>query len=550
MEKRTLIAIVLTALIWLGWFIIFKPEQEVKKQPEAQATKEAESKEKPRVDKAGPEAAVKIARVAGAKETELKILTDIYDITLSSKGGSIKSMVYRERNIQLVVNKNGSKTRPEFDFPVSFNEDDFMKGNGLEDAVWTMAQTGPLTVKFSTRVNVDAIPVELSKIYEFNKKGHDIRLSYVFRNLGNREIPLGRKPVIISPADMLGPELDYTNTYNRLTSIFSLDGSYKQSEKGEGFFSKYGPIKREAGKIEWSGIMSRYFLIIMIPQGFTGTEAIHDNREGTGLRTGMKVEIGLLKPNQEVKKPFRVYIGEKNKDMLAAVDKSIVDASDVSKWIEPIRFVLMWCLLHINKLIGNLGWSLVIFSLITKIIFMPLTMKSNESMKKMQQLTPKLNAIKEKYKDKPEVLQREMMKVYKENKVNPMGGCFPMLLQMPFFFALYSALINSIDLWNAPFIFWMKDLSMPDTVARMFGYNLNILPLLMTATTFLQQKLSTVDTGTQQQKMMLYTMPLVFIFIFWNMPSGLVLYWALQNVFQIMHQLYINKRAKQKEATS
>jgi len=144
-------------------------------------------------------------------------------------------------------------------------------------------------------------------------------------------------------------------------------------------------------------------------------------------------------------------------------------------------------------------------------------------------------------------MQKEMMKLYKENKVNPMGGCFPLLLQMPFFFALYSALIDSIDLWRAPFILWMKDLSMPDTVLTVSGFDLNILPIVMTATTFVQQKLSTVDTGGQQ-KMLMMMMPLMFIFIFWSMPSGLVLYWALQNIFQIAHQLFINYRSKEEKA--
>ena len=170
-------------------------------------------------------------------------------------------------------------------------------------------------------------------------------------------------------------------------------------------------------------------------------------------------------------------------------------------------------------------------------------------MKKMQLITPKINELRAKYKDKPDVLQKETLKLYQENKVNPLGGCLPILVQMPFFFALYSALVNSIDLWNAPFIFWMKDLSMPDTVATVAGFNINILPIIMTLTTYLQQKMSTVDTGSQQQKIMMSLMPLMFIFIFWSMPSGLVLYWTLQNIFQIVNQLVVNWRGK-KEATA
>jgi YidC/Oxa1 family membrane protein insertase len=118
---------------------------------------------------------------------------------------------------------------------------------------------------------------------------------------------------------------------------------------------------------------------------------------------------------------------------------------------------------------------------------------------------------------------------------------------MPFFFALYSALINSIDLWQAPFIFWITDLSMPDTVATISGFNINILPVLMTATTYFQQKM-TPGSDSSQQQMMMKIMPFLFLFIFWNMPSGLVLYWIMQNVLQILHQLYINSRPKKEAA--
>ncbi|MCU0820918.1 MAG: YidC/Oxa1 family membrane protein insertase, partial [Spirochaetes bacterium] len=173
------------------------------------------------------------------------------------------------------------------------------------------------------------------------------------------------------------------------------------------------------------------------------------------------------------------------------------------------------------------------------------TQKSTESMKKMQELAPKMNELKEKYKDRPDMLNKEVMKMYKTHKVNPLGGCLPLLLQMPFFFALWSALINSIDLWQAPFIFWIKDLSLPDTVLTFSGYNLNILPIIMTATSYIQQKLTTPAGGTNQQQKMMMFMPLVFIFIFWNMPSGLVLYWTLQNVLQILNQIYVNKKTEE-----
>ena len=168
-------------------------------------------------------------------------------------------------------------------------------------------------------------------------------------------------------------------------------------------------------------------------------------------------------------------------------------------------------------------------------------------MKKMAELGPKMNELKTKFKDKPEQLQKATMELYKSAGVNPLSGCLPLIIQMPFFFALYSALSNSLDMWQSPFFFWIKDLSMPDTVGHIMGISINILPILMTVTTYFQQKLTTVDTGNQSQKIMMMLMPLMFIWIFWSMPSGLVLYWIIQNTLQIAHQLYIMRKPPKTE---
>jgi YidC/Oxa1 family membrane protein insertase len=136
------------------------------------------------------------------------------------------------------------------------------------------------------------------------------------------------------------------------------------------------------------------------------------------------------------------------------------------------------------------------------------------------------------------------MEMYKKEKVNPASGCLPILVQMPFFIALYSALSNSLDMWNAPFIFWITDLSMPDTVAQISGVNINILPIIMTLTTYVQQKMTPGSDAGSQQQMFMKFMPLIFIFIFWDMPSGLVLYWTMQNLLQILNQVYINRKPK------
>ncbi|MBP7734720.1 MAG: membrane protein insertase YidC [Spirochaetes bacterium] len=552
MDKKNIIAILLIAVIWGGYFIFFKPDKPAKK-PEAVKTESAKAIEGEKTGKT--EGAMNIVATGNkGAEKDISVKTKKYAMTLSTKGAAITGCTYLERNIDLIVKKNPFNARGALDFSMSFNDDEFVKGNNLSNALWLVREDGN-RITFFTDIQMDGNPVRIEKTYLFQNDGYGFKIEYRLKNNGKNEIAFRNGSAMVSPAEILGPTLDYTNTYNRLMSVYSIGGSFKKADKGGGgFFLGCGSssggdaLVKETGAINWAGIMSRYFLLIMIPEDGAGKSVIHDNRKDAGFRTGMYIGLNKLEPGKEIKKSFKVYLGEKEKKKLASFDKAIVDAADVNSLIEPIRDFVIWCLISINKLIGNLGWALVIFSILTKVVFMPLTIKSTESMKKMQQLTPKLNELKAKYKDKPDQMQKEMMKLYRENKVNPMGGCLPLLLQMPFFFALYSALIDSIDLWQAPFIFWMKDLSMPDTVLTISGFNLNILPIIMTVSTFFQSKLSTVDTGGQQ-KMMMMMMPLIFIFIFWSMPSGLVLYWALQNIFQIAHQLIINKRSQMEKAS-
>ncbi len=551
MDKKSVLAIVLIAALWMVYFVVFKPEKPAQKQ----AVKKVEQKEgaAEKTDKPGrAPVAIKTVGPAGA-EKHIDVTTKKFMFTLSNRGAAITGCTYTDRNIDLIARRNPYGAKGNLDFSLHFSDDEFLNGNDLQNALWNQRHDGN-RVAFYTDFIMGGVPVRLEKIYAFKEDGYGFSVEYRLKNNGRTPISFPGGSFTVSPGEILGPSLDYNNTYNRVMGIYSVDGSFKKADKGGGGFlfgcgssSDDEPLKTVAGTVNWAGVMSRYFLAIMVPEGVAGSGMVHDNRKMHGFRTGLRMAARDLAPGKELSQNFKVYLGEKNKKMLASVDASIVDAADVSKIIEPIRNFVLWCLMTINRPIGNLGWALVIFSLLTKIVFMPLTIKSTESMKKMQQLTPKLNELKAKYKDKPDQMQKEMMKLYRDNKVNPMGGCFPLLLQMPFFFALYSALIDSIDLWRAPFILWMKDLSMPDTVFTYSGFNLNILPILMTASTFLQQKLTTVDTGGQQKAMMMI-MPFMFIFIFWSMPSGLVLYWALQNLFQILHQLFINYRAKKKNA--
>ncbi len=553
MEKRTLLAIILTLGVWVGWFWLYPPKPAPENQDSKKVVSQDESKKIKDVknEQAGSEKKFsgKYTKISGKiKSEEISVDTKKFRFVLSNKGAVIRDAKYIERDdAELIFDSKLYNSNGYFDFAVHFSGDEFFKGNDLQDLNWAVAKDDPKTVRFYTDVNVKGNDLRIEKVYKFTENGYDFRVEYRFINRGKGEISLANDEIIVSPGQTLGPKLDYTNTYNILKGVYSIDGSHKLASKGGSFFGDNGELIVEPGNIDYAGIMSRYFLLLMKPDGFSGTKAYFDNRKTSAFRTGLSVKVGKLAKGSVTVKSFKVYLGEKNKDFLGAVDPILKDASDVSTLIEPIRYFVMWALLKIYGLFGNLGWALVVFSILTKIVFMPLTKKSTESMKKLQEIGPELKKLQAKYKDKPDVLQRETMKMYKENNVNPMGGCLPMILQMPFFFGLYSALINSIHLWNAPFMLWMKDLSMPDHVATIAGHSIHVLPVLMAISMFVQQKQTMSDVGSQQQKIMMYMMPFLMLLIFWNMPSGLVLYWFLQNLYQILNQYVVNHMDNRKQ---
>ena len=212
---------------------------------------------------------------------------------------------------------------------------------------------------------------------------------------------------------------------------------------------------------------------------------------------------------------------------------------------------LFWALKLFYKIFGNYGWAIVLLTILIRIPFIPLVNKSQKSMKKLQELQPRMAEVREKFKKDPQRMQREMMDLYKKYKVNPLGGCLPILLQIPVFFALYKILMIAIELRGAPFMLWLKDLSAPDTLfghiptwfPLIGGFAVGPLPILMGATMIIQQKMTPTSMDPAQNRIMMF-MPIVFTFLFLNFATGLVLYWLMNNLFSIAQQLYVNRKLK------
>ena len=295
----------------------------------------------------------------------------------------------------------------------------------------------------------------------------------------------------------------------------------------------------------WIAMVQHYFTsawLIDPPGGvktqreyFTGKDDIVNPATGGKAHVysiGMLVPLGTIAPGQSKSFSAKLFAGpqEENKISTLAPGLELVKDYGVFKILaEP----LFWLLTQLHKFLGNWGWSIVGLVVLLKIAFFWLNAKAYSSMAKMKAINPRIMEMRERLKDKPQQMQQEMMRIYKEEKVNPLGGCLPIVAQMPFFISLYWVLLSSVEMRNAPWIGWITDLSARDPYF--------ILPLLMTATSLLQTWLNPTPPDPVQAKMM-WIMPLVFSVMFFFFPAGLVLYWLTNNILSIAQQYVINKR--------
>ncbi len=247
---------------------------------------------------------------------------------------------------------------------------------------------------------------------------------------------------------------------------------------------------------------------------------------------GMITSVGEIAPGQSKTLDARLFAGPQIETMLEKLSPGLELVKDYG-WLTILAKPLYWLLEQLHKILNNWGWSIVGLVLLLKIAFYWLNAKAYASMAKMKAINPKIMEMRERLKDKPQQMQQEMMRIYREEKVNPMGGCFPIVIQIPVFIALYWVLLSSVEMRNAPWIGWIHDLSSPDPYF--------ILPLLMTASSLLQTALNPAPPDPMQAKMMWF-MPLIFSVMFFFFPAGLVMYWLTNNILSIAQQWIINKR--------
>ena len=290
--------------------------------------------------------------------------------------------------------------------------------------------------------------------------------------------------------------------------------------------------------VRWVGVDNRYFLVALIPgEGWNSAIIAGSKKKESAVRLSLE---GVIPPGASRRATARVFVGPKGYDSLRGLGLGLERAVDFG-WFGDIGKGMLWTLSRLYGFTHNYGLSIIILTVGIQVIVFPLSIKTFSSMASMKKLQPLMTQIREKFKDDPKRMNAELMELYKRHKVNPFGGCLPMILQIPIFWAFFTTLRNAVELRAAPFFGWITDLSAPDTLVTVSGVGVHILPLLMGVAMFGQQKLTTADPA--QAKLMMF-MPVMFTFIFWSFPSGLVLYWLVNSLVTISEQLWMTRRAE------
>jgi YidC/Oxa1 family membrane protein insertase len=555
MEKRTLLAFVLSIAVVLAWSLLYSPKsQKAPKKEEPPAETVQEKKQLPKASVAphrvAPEVPSKTAPVSTSKvhENEVEVDTPLFKAVFSNVGPTIRSFKLKDYH---------QTTEPNSPLIDLVNLKQGMGDFLLLNFSSTSTPAGDKTVYQVHPEGIHMEPDSLPKQLVFTSTGSNgVFFNQIFRFYPNQyRIDLRVEVVNRSGKAITGafssvlkafPHSEKKRYYSYVGLALLLDDELEQVK-----VKKVSDEKVLNGQIYWMAYEDDFFMSAVIPDEpskgvFTGRLLPSGVLEGTFLKPPL-----TLKASEEASTDYILYFGPRELGILKQLGKKLDRAVNFG-WTDIIAKPLLYVLRFFNKYINNYGVSIILLTILIKILFWPLTHKSYKSMGEMKKIQPHMAKLREKYKDNKEQLNKEMMALYKTYKVNPLGGCLPMIIQIPVFFALYRILGNAIELRQAPFMLWINDLSAPD---RLFHFNFSfkvplmsppygipVLTLLMGASMFVQQKMTPTPGDPSQAKVMMF-LPIVFTFLFINFPSGLVLYWLVNNLLSIGQQYYIQKKS-------
>jgi YidC/Oxa1 family membrane protein insertase len=417
----------------------------------------------------------------------------------------------------------------------------------LSKLVFELESHDDSTVSF--RYSRDGITVR--KTYVLDDDSYSLRLRIQVENASNG--PVDPTFGVWWPAALNGSQ-----EFKEQSFVLLHQGGVEQTQLraigSGGFFDSFFGGGDEAdpvytGDVDWLGVQTTYFLGVLLPDNPARANArINTITSGKAGAAELWFPAVRLPPGQATDQEFRAYLGPKEQERLVALGGETIRSIDLGwSWIRPLVVGFGWLLAALYSIIPNYGIAIIVLTILVRVVTMPLTTKQMRSMERMRELQPKIKELQEKFGDDRQKQSEETMKLYRSEGVNPLGGCFPMLLQLPVFIGLFYALRSSIQLRQAPFVGWIDDLSAPETLFVLPGIDIpvRVLPLAMGISMVLQQKL-TPQTAMDpaQARMMMTIMPVMMTVLFYQFPSGLVLYWFVSNVLAIAHQRWSGRRMR------
>ena len=481
---------------------------------------------------AGPAQVPATAAPAAAREL-IDVETDVYKLRFDSEGGSLVHAELRAHPDLLDAKKNfvlldESKDRV-------YVAQTGLIGGQLPTHKSVMRFAGERQLKdgqkeLTLRFESDEVGgVKLVKTYTLQRGSYAIGVKHEVINKGAVAVSPQLYLQLVRDGNKPAGESSFYSTFTG-PAIYTEAKKYNKVE-----FSDIEKNKAEIDKTSPNGyvaMVQHYFASAWLLGEGVQRENFVRKVDNNLYAVGMIAPMGEVAPGQSKAIDNQLYVGPQEEKKLEALAPGLELLKDYG-WLAMLAKPLYWLLDQLFKVIHNWGWSIMALVLLLKIAFYWLNAKAYASMAKMKAINPRIMAMRERLKDKPQEMQMEMMKIYREEKVNPMGGCFPMLIQIPVFIALYWVLLSSVEMRHAPWVGWIMDLSAPDPFF--------ILPIVMTLTTLLQTALNPAPPDPMQAKMM-WIMPLVFSVMFFFFPAGLVLYWITNNVLSIAQQWIINTR--------
>ena len=380
----------------------------------------------------------------------------------------------------------------------------------------------------------DAGGAQVVKRLVFRRGSYQVEQSFEVRNTSDKPLAAHAYFQFLRDGNPPSQEAAQTSAFAGVTTfhgpaLYSTESKFvkvdfKDVEKGK-------PLPVKKAKDGWIGFIQHYFVSVWLPAGSTERE-FFTNKVGENLySTGVIVPVGAIAPGATATVAVPVYIGPQETAKLEKIAPGLELVVDYG-WLYILAAPLFWFLNWIHGLVGNWGWSIILLTVLIKLVFYPLNAKAGRSMAQMKVLGPKMEKLKELYGEDRQKLNTAMMELYKTEKINPLGGCLPIIVQIPVFIALYWVLLASIELRHAPWLGWIQDLSAPDPYF--------ILPVVYAVSMFVQTKLNPQPADPVQARVMTM-MPIMFSIFFLFFPSGLVLYWVVQNLISIVQQWYINR---------